>query len=103
MSEPYLRPAPPEGAPPCECPDGHTAEAAGNWYGRAMEVVYDQSRHDVAFVLGDSVEVTDALRATGWELRRTNETDEMWIRDRAAHSRCRLELVRPKAAERRIA
>lgn len=103
MSEPFLRPAPPEGAPPFECPDGHTAEAAGSWYGCAMEVVYDQSRHDVAFVRECSLDVAAALRATGWELRRTHETNQMWIRDRAAHARRRLELVRPDLACRRIA
>ncbi len=50
MRAPYLRPAGPEGTPPAPCPPGHQAEAAGLWHGRAMEVVYDPRRHDVAFL-----------------------------------------------------
>lgn len=64
-----------------------------------MEVVYDPSRHDVAFFRGGvSVDVAQGLRGTGWEHRLTDGVNQMWVRDRAALARRRLESVRSSPA-----
>ncbi len=104
MREPYLRPAPPEGALPEPCPSGHQAEAAGNWHGRPMEVVYDPRRHDVVFLRGAvPAKVEDGLRATGWEHRLSEGANQMWTRDRAALARRRLDQARSAPGVPRIA
>ena len=104
MTKPYLRPAPPEGAPPFACPDGQVAEPAGIWHGRWMEVVYDPTRHDVALLReGVSAGVEEGLRGTGWEKRLTDGPNQMWIRDRIALAQRRLEHVRSSPQVPRIA
>ncbi len=104
MREPYLRPAPPEGAPSPPCPVGHQAEAAGTWRGTPMEVVYDPRRHDVAFLRGTvSAKVVDGLRDTGWEHRLSDGANQMWTRDRAALARRRLDQSRSAPGVPRIA
>lgn len=91
MTEPYLRPAPPEGSPSLSCPPGRQAQPAGLWHGKAMEVVYDPRCHDVVFVLGGITPgVQGALEASGWDRRLTDGPNEMWIRDRSAIARRRL-------------
>lgn len=101
---PYLRVAPPEDAPPNPCPDGHATHPAGIWMGEHMEVVYDPTRHDVALLReGVSVEVARGMRATGWERRLVDGRNEMWVRDRAALARQRLEQIRTTPAAPRIA
>ena len=67
------------------------AEPAGTWGGRHMEVVYEPSRHEVAFTRGRPVaSVSAALAATGWRLARSDGHAVMWVRDRAATDRRRL-------------
>ena len=104
MRAPYLRPAGPEGAPPAPCPPGHQAEAAGLWHGRAMEVVYDPRRHDVAFLrVGVSAKVRDGLASTGWQHQRSDGANEMWTRDRVALARQRLHQAPARSGVPRIA
>jgi hypothetical protein len=104
MNEPFLRPAAPEGAAPAACPPGHEAEPAGLWQGRAMEVVYDPRRHDVAFLRGSvSTQVLHGLASTGWEHRLSDGPNQMWTRDRTAVARRRLEQVSVAPAAARIA
>jgi hypothetical protein len=92
MTEPFLRPAPPDGAPPQSCPPGRCAQPAGVWGGEAMEVVYDPTRHDVVFFRGAvSATVEDGLRRSGWEQRGSDGANHMWTRDRLALARRRLE------------
>ena len=98
MSEPYLRPASPEGVAPAPCPAGHLVEPAGHWEGRRMEVVYDPRRFDVAFLRGSSSRVRDGLARTSWERSRTDGDNEMWIRDRALATRRRLWLQKAGVA-----
>jgi hypothetical protein len=104
MSEPFLRPAPPEGELPAPCPRGHEAERAGVWHGKAMEVVYDPRRHDVAFLMGGvSAKVRDGLIDTGWRHQLSDGGNQMWTRDRAALARSRLQRVRSAPSLSRIA
>ncbi|MEX2548453.1 MAG: hypothetical protein WD830_11815 [Chloroflexota bacterium] len=104
MKEPFFRPAPPEGSPSLPCPDGLVAHAAGIWHGRAMEVVYDTARHDIAFLRGGvSPNLEHGMRSVGYEHRLTDGSNQMWIRDRAALARRRLDHVRSTHAVPRIA
>ena len=90
--EPYLRPAPPEGAAPLPCPPGWTAEPAGIWDGRHQEVVYNPRRHDVLIVRGAlSPAVESSLPAIGWAEARSSDDARMWVRDRAAMTRAALD------------
>ena len=94
MSEPYLRPAGPESAPPAPCPAGYEAEPAGVWHGKAMEVVYDPRRHDVALLRGGvSAKVRDGLVDSGWRHQLTDGANQMWTRDRTELVRSRLQRV----------
>lgn len=104
MNEPFLRPAPPEGAPSLSCPEGQVAHPAGIWHGKAMEVVFDPARHDVALLReGVSANVEDGLRSVGYEHRLTDGSNQIWIRDRAGIARQRLERVRSTHSVPRIA
>ena len=85
MSDPYLRPASPEGAPGDPPPPGRVTAPVGLWAGRAMEVVYDPARHDVVFLRGaTSPGLAEGLSDTGWEHTGTDGENQMWIRDRSA-------------------
>lgn len=100
-AEPYLRPAPPEGAPPLPCPPGWAAEPAGLWDGRHQEVVYNPRRHDVLIVRGDlSPNVEASLPAIGYAEARSSKGARMWVRDRFAMTRAALDRVeqRPRLA-----
>ena len=104
MNEPFLRLAPPEGAPPQPCPDGTAAHPVGIWHGRWMEIVYDPTRHDVACLRGGvSPEVADGLRRIGYEHRLTDGANELWVRDRAALARRRLGHIPSAPSVQRIA
>lgn len=104
MNEPYLRPPPSEGHPPIECPPGHEAEAAGIWDGRPMEVVYDPRRHDVAFLRGEvSPKIRTGLVDTGWQHRRSEGENQMWVRDRTTLAHRRLQRAHSAPAAPRIA
>ena len=102
-SLPYLRPASPDDAP-APCPPGHQAEPAGTWGGRSMEVVYDPGRHDVAFVRGEStIAVRSGLAATGWQRQAGDGDNQMWVRDRLALARRRLDRTSVRLGAARIA
>lgn len=84
-TEPFLRPGPPEGRPPLECPPGWASEPAGVWDGRHMEVVYNPRRHDVLFVRGQlSAEVESELPSIGYGQARAATDVRMFVRDRSA-------------------
>ena len=87
MGDPFLRPAPPDGAPGAPCPPGCTAEPAGLWRGRQVEVVYDPRRHDVLFVRGRHSELEPRLEDAGWTHAVTDGPNQMWVRNRAAVAR----------------
>lgn len=104
MSEPYLRPQPPEGVPSAPCPPGQLVEAAGVWGGEVMEVVYDPRHHDVVFVRGEvSAKIQSGLVDTGWEHRLTDGANQMWVRDRRALAHRRLQRAQPTHTVPRIA
>lgn len=104
MNQPYLRPAFPEGTPSPDCPPGRQAEPAGVWHGQAMEVVYDPARHDVVFLRGEqSTAVHRGLAGNGYESVLIDGPNQMWVRDRIALARRRLERVPPPATGVRIA
>lgn len=99
--EPYLRPAPPEGAVPQICPDGWASEPAGLWNGRHMEVVYNPRRHDVVFVRGQlSPEVESSLPSIGYAETHAGDGVRMFVRDRSAATRAALDRLeqRPPVA-----
>ena len=78
--KPYLRPLSPDDAP-AACPPGAVAEPAGTWGGRRMEVVYDPTRHEVAFTRGrPTATVTAVMAATGWWQARSDGQAVMWVR-----------------------
>lgn len=94
MNEPVLRPATAEGELPAPCPRGYETEPAGIWHGKAMEVVYDPRRHDVAFFRGGvSPKVRDGLVDTGWQHQVSDGASEMWTRHRSDLARQRLQRV----------
>ncbi len=90
--EPTLRPADPE-APTAACPAGHIAAPAGLWQGRPMEVVYDPSRHDVAFVREAPADkrLAGQLRSCGYQRVAGDGASELWVRDRAVAATAALE------------
>lgn len=92
MSDPYLRTIrSPRGPRPLTPPD-HTTARVGEWNGRPTEVVFDPNRHDVVCIRGHlSADVIRGLDATGWDLRLTDGVNELWVRDRAALVRARLD------------
>lgn len=100
-TDPYLRPAPPEGAPPLRCPEGWAAEPAGVWEDRQMEVVYNPRRHDVVFIRGRlAPDVGSALPSVGYAEARAAEGVRMFVRDRSAATRAALDRLeqRPPVA-----
>lgn len=100
-AEPYLRPAPPEGAPPQPCPPGWAAEPAGIWDGRHQEVVYNPRRHDVVIVRGGlSPSVEASLPGIGYAEALSSDDARMWVRDRFAMTRAALDRLeqRPRIA-----
>lgn len=99
--DPYLRPAPPEGAPSLRCPDGWAAEPAGLWHGTHMEVVYNPRRHDVVLVRGHlSASAESALPSVGYVEADAAEGVRMFVRDRSAATRAALDRLeqQPRAA-----
>ena len=101
--DPFLRPLSPDDAP-APCPPGMVAEPAGTWSGRHMEVVYDPRRHDVAFTRGEPTgTVTASLAATGWACQRSDGQAAMWVRDRLALARRRLEHAAARPSPPRVA
>ena len=100
-TDPYLRPAPPEGAPLLGCPEGWAAEPAGLWEDRQMEVVYNPRRHDVVFIRGHlAPNVESALPSVGYAEARAADGVRMFIRDRSAATRAALDRLeqRPPGA-----
>lgn len=91
-SDPYLRPAPPEGAPPLRCPEGWAAEPAGLWHGTHMEIVYNPRRHDVVLVRGQlSPSAESALPSIGYIETNAADGVVMFVRDRSAVTRAALD------------
>lgn len=102
-SEPYLRPAPLQGAPALRCPDGWAAEPAGLWGGTHMEVVYNPRHHDVLLVRGRMSHPAEAaLPSVGYVEAGAADGVRMFVRDRTAATRealDRLEQPPPVARE----
>lgn len=91
-SDPYLRPAPLQGAPSPQCPEGWAAEPAGLWGDTHMEVVYNPRRHDVLIVRGRMSHPAEAaLPSVGYFERDAAEGVRMFVRDRTAATRNALE------------
>lgn len=84
---PFLRPAaPPHGDH--GVPDGWVAEPAGEWRGRAAEVVYDPRRHDVMVSEGlVRDDASAALCTDGWMRCAVEGGRTLWARDRIAATR----------------
>ncbi len=102
-SLPYLRPLSPDDAP-APCPPGHTVEPAGTWRGRPVELVYDPRRHDVAFLRGTTtVDLRSGMVATGWSPQASDGDTQLWVRDRLAMARRRLERTSVRLGPPRIA
>lgn len=69
-----------------------------------MEVVYDPRRHDVAFVRGESsLTVRSGLVATGWQRQAGDGDNQLWVRDRLALARRRLDRSTAGSGAPRIA
>lgn len=87
-SDPYLRPAPPQGAPSLTCPEGWSAEPAGLWNGTHMEVVFNPRRHDVLIVRGRMSHPAEAaLPSVGYFESDAAEGVRMFVRDRMVATR----------------
>lgn len=100
-TDPYLRPVPPEGAPPLRCPEGWAAEPAGLWEDCQMEVVYNPRRHDIVFIRGRlSPDVESTLPSIGYAETQAAEGVRMFVRDRSAATRAALDRLeqRPPVA-----
>lgn len=96
-AEPYLRPAPPEGAPPLPCPPGWSSEPAGIWDGRHQEVVYNPRRHDVVIARGPmSPGFEAALPGIGYAEARRGDEARMWVRDRFAMTTAALDRLQER-------
>jgi hypothetical protein len=88
QAAPFLRAAGGEAS----VPDGWVSEPAGDWNGEAVEVVYDPRLYDVRVLPSERVDDREqALVANGWSYRGTDGHRSMWVRDRAAMARRRLE------------
>lgn len=103
-TKPYLRAEAPVGTPSFDSPAGWVAEPAGEWHGRAMEVVYDPRRYDVVFLRGAvSPKVKTGLIGTGWEHHLSDGGNQMWVRNRMALAHRRLLRATSPPAVRKIA
>jgi hypothetical protein len=101
-TDPYLRPAPPEGTPSPTCPQGWVAEPIGRWDGQFREVVYQPRRHDILIVRGPpSPKVEGALPGTGWAQAHATDGARMWVRDRLALTRDALDRLQHRPAPAR--
>jgi hypothetical protein len=87
---PFLRPATVMGALAKPTPDGWTTQAVGAWRGRAVEVVFDDRRHDIAVVRCAGPRITAGLANAGWHLRGRDGEREWWVRDRVVVARERV-------------
>ena len=66
-------------------PVGWTSEPAGQWAGREVEVVYDPSKHQIVLCRNDPGDhMRSELADAGYRRYATDETQEMWVRDKAA-------------------
>ena len=66
-------------------PVGWTAEAAGTWAGREIEVVFDPDRHQVTkFLTPPSTGTKVAMAGEGYRPLASDGHQEMWVRDLAA-------------------
>lgn len=102
-TEPYLRPAPPDGTSGPPCPPGWVAEPIGRWDGRPKEVVYHPRRHDVLIVRGGpSPKVEQALPGAGWARAHETEGARMWVRDRLLLTRDALERMQQRPTPARV-
>lgn len=73
-------------------PVGWASEPAGQWKGHEMEIVYDPCRHQVIVMrndLGDPVRA--AIAGTGYRRIAADGHQELWVRDRVAEIRARLD------------
>lgn len=101
-TDPYLRPAPPEGTPGPPCPPGWVAESVGKWNGRSQEIVFQPRRHDILIVRGaPSPKVETALPGTGWTQTHATDGARLWVRDRVAMTREALDRLQPRPAPTR--
>jgi hypothetical protein len=77
--KPFLRPT--DRAP--LAPVGWTAEPAGTWAGKTVEVVFDPRRHDV-LLLRTSMPTTTltGIAEAGYRCLRSDGTQQLWARDR---------------------
>ncbi len=76
---PFLRPT--DGVQ--DTPAGWTAEPAGIWAGKVVEVIYDPVRHDVVFLRDDiGDDIRERFGDIGYEQLGVDGPNEMWVRDR---------------------
>lgn len=73
-------------------PVGWVSEPAGQWAGKEVEVVYDPRRHQVLLVRNDPGDSSRAAIAdNGYRRTAVDGQQEMWVRDRVAHTQARLD------------
>jgi hypothetical protein len=66
-------------------PVGWTAETAGHWGGRPVDIVYDPRRHDVLVLRNRIPEHLHARFAeAGFRRIATDGDQQLWVRDRLA-------------------
>lgn len=85
MTDPYLRPADPDGGP--QPPPGCVASPIGRWEGVEREVVYNPRRHDILVVRGPAGDVDRSLPDAGFSSHARAPEGHLWIRDRLAPQR----------------
>jgi hypothetical protein len=80
--KPFLRPTDRATVPPL----GWTAEPAGVWAGREVDVVYDPRRHTVVVLRDQQLSAPNAaaFRELGYQRFGGDGQNELWVRDRVA-------------------
>lgn len=81
-------------------PVGWSAEPAGVWAGRQVEVVFDPRQHQIVMVRNDLGDTTRAALAfEGFRRLAVDGAQEMWVRDRTAAEKTSVPLaeIGPKA------
>jgi len=86
--KPFLRPT------SCArlAPVGWVSEAAGQWAGREVEVVYDPRQHQVVLFRNEPNDQTRTeLAGAGYRRYAADGRQEMWVRDKTAQAEALLD------------
>jgi len=83
-------------------PVGWSAEPAGIWGGKEVEVVFDPRRHQVLLARNDLGDKTRSeIAGDGFRRIASDGKQEMWVRDQVEVMRGRLDRLEGRASQQR--